>query len=219
MNGTVCPEVSRSLPGAGLQRRSVLNDEECSGVKPDKRCKASQHAQKRKRGLRRNLRIVEGDRRGPQSDADCSDAQRACCCRLHFSRGGEEGRQVAEKIANACSQANKKERIAIAGILAQVCGQRDGEQAEPRADEERNSNARSQTKRKQRKKCRHGGSTESNAETQVWRGPEAQARSKQAEKNSPCGHRGHGSLQVCARYSQARQPPPKRALGTHEEVA
>ena len=67
MNQTVCPEVSRSLPGAGLQLWSVLNDEEGCGIEPDKRREASQYAEKWGSGLRLNFSIFLSYRRGPQS--------------------------------------------------------------------------------------------------------------------------------------------------------
>src|ERR1035437_1026366 len=224
MKQAICPEVDRAFPGVRLQRWRVLNDEEGSGVQPDKRGETGQHAEKRDGGVRLSLRILQSYRRGrrrlcgTQSYTDSGEAQQACRCRLHLRGSGEEWGKVADKIADAGSQAHKQERKPIARPLTQVCHQCDGEQAEPGADQQRNSDARGGAERKKRKKCRRARNTESNAEPQVRRGPEAQPRRKQAEKNSTDGHGGHHGGQVRAGYAEARQPLEKRELREDEEV-
>ena len=59
-----------------------------------------------------------------------SKAQHTRRCGLHFSRGREEWRKIADEIADACAQADQQERIAIARPLAQMRDECDGEQAE-----------------------------------------------------------------------------------------
>ena len=94
----------------------------------------------------------------------------------------------------------------------------DGEQAEPGADQERNSDAGGEAERKKRKKCRCARCEESSAEPQRRRRPELHARRKQAEENSADGHCGHHGFQVRASYSEARQPLEKSELREDEEI-
>ena len=94
--------------------------------------------EKRNRGLRlqhRNFRVT-GVCAGHRVDADSGEAQQACRCTLHLGGGREEWGEVADEIANARAQADEQQRIAIARPLAQVRDQRDGEQAETRANQE-----------------------------------------------------------------------------------